>query len=971
MLDGVASEGHYVGLVTDQWSIELDGSECSSGELIFTQRPESDASFTSYVGSSGRFTFVMSYRRATVSGRDLLVRTIDVRAEGNFLVGRVAFRVTPAELVQDAVELRTFSESPFAAALRVNNRTLLIGVQNPHTTTTCDVGVEIDYEAAVMAAGSFQISAQFFAVADRSGISIQPVHPKSRVGVGESRPRARFRNPSEAIAVDASEIASLRAVVRDYLSPLPVKNRFILYTYWFPLPHAPATAADEQLWIATIDNFADLGGDLLLTVPLIDATVPHANPEAFWDLEPEGSSAARIMNYARSRGLEVGYYMGVAAGNLPFSNAPGLGLPVDGEHAWRKVRADGSLALENCLAHEDYAQWLETVSANTIARFGLSAWSWDPGPGDGAHCFSSDHGHLPGRGEHAGWLRGKQLTLSLHARFPGLHLQGYYGQKQDGTWGMAGISQHEGYWEQQGEWGGGLYPELSAERLNANGVRHQAWWSQNFRYLPAETNHALFGRMSQICVEDVVLGQTFDWWGWRFGLLSAIAIGGAPTAATLPPLDVPAEIRDEYRWWLEWARLHSLQWDFDVAGGAQVELGAADWYLRGNASEAHLFLCNPGPRGARVRVPLREHLSPDLMSTGRMLRLQGTALGDALGDEEVPEFLDVEVPAYDVIAYTVSAAPERVETRIIPSESLPGSAMIPIDRWLDQANRRVSIPHSEPTAAMTISCTVPGLPRLLSASEPQANVLRATLPDIPDTFSYVDLDRVVLVIPLLDADVAPTMRVAVNGVDANAEIYRYAHDQMGRYDLAAADVEQWPETSVVWWCDLTPYLGAEPVRVSIDLPPLGPNQFLGPYLQAPRDLVDAFADLVDPTVVYSGTELEVFPPLIRAQSSGPRVTDAWITPATVTSNSGFTLFVRAENADEVYAALHVGAGSLSDRRLSKSEGEPGLWILKAHVYRRAAIILDRAEAVLWATKGNEVSEDFRIRIPWELDPLAH
>ncbi|MDO7883074.1 hypothetical protein [Antiquaquibacter soli] len=966
LLEAVGDGDARIALETDEWSIEVDGVIIRSSDLSLSADP--DASVERFLGAAGAFAIAVDYRAITVAERRAVQRIITVSGDGPFRVGRVSFRVVPAEPVHDAFELRTFSESPFAAVARLDRLSLLTGVQNPHTTTSVESGILIEYSADLVATDSFQTSAQFFAVTERSGVTLQPVHPKSRTGVGEARPRGRFRNPSEARAIDTGEIGALRAVVRDYLQPLPERNRFILYTYWYPLPHAPETPADERRWVDTIDNFADLGGELLLTVPIADATTPTASSDAYWDLEPEGSSAARIMNHARELGLEVGYYMGVAAGNLPYSNAPGLGLPLDGPDAWRKVRSDGTLALENCLAHEDYARWLESVSANTIERFGLSAWSWDPGPGDGAHCFASHHGHEPGRGEHLGWLRGMALARALHARFPGLHLQGYYGQKQDGTWGLAGISQHEGYWEQQGEWGGGLYPEVSAERLNANGVRHQAWWSQNFRFLPAETNHALFGRMSQICVEDPVLADDFDWWGWRFGLLSAIAVGGAPTAATLPPRDAPAALRDEYRWWLEWARTHARPCLVDVAGGAQVELGAGDWYLRFDGDEAHLFVCNPGARSTRVAVPLAQHLPVELLAGARLIRLQDTGADAAPDDSPVPDVLELEVPASDVLAFTISRTPERVARRTVPSNELPGSAMVAVDRWWDDSGAAVTVAPAAGTTARRIRTVLPALPRPLDTTHWAAE-LRERLPLIPETFAYVDVDRVVLVIPLLDADAVGELRVRVGGADARAEVFEYVHTQMGRYSIAPPDLAQWPESKVVWWCDLTPYLGAEPVDLVIELPDLGPEQFLGPYVQVPLDLASTYAVLSDSTAGYAGRPFGSLPPLTPAGEGGPRVLDAWIEQHAVPSNSEFTLFARAENADEVYAGLHVGSGSLSDRRMTPVEGQPGLWRLDAHVYRRAAIILDRSAAVIWATRGTEVGDDHRVAIPWELDPL--
>ena len=61
------------------------------------------------------------------------------------------------------------------------------------------------------------------------------------------------------------------------------------------------------------------------------------------------------------------------------------------------------------------------------------------------------------------------------------------------------------YWEQQVEWGASIHPELSSDRMNADGVRLQAWWAQNFRFLPASLNHALVGRITQYCMDDLSL----------------------------------------------------------------------------------------------------------------------------------------------------------------------------------------------------------------------------------------------------------------------------------------------------------------------------------------------------------------------------------------------------------------------------------------------------------------------------------
>ncbi len=966
--------GAEVRLACDEWYAVVDGARYSSNELTVERTTTSDHGVTiDYVEQDG-LGFAVAYELRGDDGACYLERSVVVDSPRSLWIGRIEFRSEVVSDVTEQFEVRTFSECSFATVVRLSRDTLLTGIMNPHGETNLGTRVEIGYRPALLSEGHFRSSPQFFAVVGQSGNEIQPITPKTRVGVGETRNRGRFRNPSEARPLDLAEIAQLRDVVRTFLSPLPITPRFILYTYWLPLPILPTTPEDERIWVDTLDNFADLGGDLILTVPLTKATVPNRDGTSYWDLEPAGSVAERIMGHARSRGLEVGYYAGVAASNAPYGNQPQLGLPLDGPDEWRKVNADGSLALENCLAVEGYREWLTAAHSNTISRFSLAGWSWDPGPGSGRNCFATNHGHEPGLGNHKGWLEGQKFIAELHAAHPRLHLQGFYGQKEEGTWGMRGISQHEGYWEQQAEFGAAIYPDLSAERVNANGVRQQAWWSQNFRFLPAEINHSLFGRMSQMCLEDPLLGTLFDHWGWRFGLLSAIASGSAPTASTLPPMHASSVIRDEFRAWINWSKANSDGLVVDVAGGNQVELGGVDWQLRRGTSGTHLFVFNPGPRAVFATIELGGVTRlTDIV--GHCLRRLHPADGPILqfpdGTSVVPESAAVtmEVPPYEALVFRVEPAGA---TPAPGRRAALASVAVPLLHWSDTRGAVVDAPNVRGVASSSISTTLGAVasnPVDGGAGDP--DWLRSKFPLFPDTFAYVDPERVILMIPLRDADAAGDVRVRINGHEVASAVFEYTHEQMTRFGDDPYRM-LWPETRVVWWSDLTGLLAHEKNVVTLDLPKLGSGEFLGPVLQVPARAAAGLASSPSSERVGVTVPTEAHPLHHSDASDAPRVDAAWTTPAQLSSGTDYSIFARARGASAVFASGHVvGMESMFDVRLTEVAGDVGLWSVDLNVGPRATMILDPAAITLWAIGPNgTTSDDYRLPIDWYLDQRA-
>lgn len=976
------SKGRILDITQDDWEIDVDGRTYSSGSTrpVATRRTEREPEVTfDLLADDG---VDVSVRYALRANGDLHFVDREVAASpsrASIWVDTVRFRTEPSWAVQGAHEVRTFFEAPFAAVQRSDGWSLLSGVENPHAEAMAGDSLDFAYHPALqVAAGeTFRSSRQFLALVEQSGQLIREVIPRTRVSADEPRNRGRFRNPTGDYPLDWAEVRGFQSVVRDFLAPVDPRLRFTLYTFWTPLPQLPAAGAEADVWRRTIDNFADLGGELLLTVPLVHAVTPALDPDSFWDLEPEGSVAAELMGYARAKGLAVGYYMGVAGGNLPYGNVPGLGLPMDGPDEWRKVNADGSLAQENCLACADYRAWWSRVQANTIRRFGLEAWSWDPGPGNGRFCHATHHGHRPGRGAHKGWLEGQRLVEDLRSEFPSLHLQGFYGQKEDGTWGLRGVTEHEGYWEQEPECGSAVFPDLSAERLNGSGVRQQAWWSQNFRFLPAETNHALFGRMSQICLESPDLLEVFDHWGWRYGLLSALAVGGTPEASTLPPPDAEPAVRDEYRRWIEWAKATSSSLANDVAGGAQVELGGVDWHYRWDDEHRWLIIGNPGPRPAVTTLDL-----PDSLYAGTATTLQlrtrwpepgGVHVladgGTSFGSGRPPR---IEVPALTVAVYEIEEFEAGADVAG-PRPAVELSVPVPLDTWSDateDAGGPGPLLPGKIRTRVSIGARLDQVRRRMGAQDPE--VVRARHPFSPDTFAYADPARITLIVPLRRPEASDQLGLTVDGEEFPIQLYGFTSEQRMRpfLDTRPEIAALWSDFGVVWWADISSaFADRADVDIRLSLPGVSTGDFLGPWLQVPAELASLVtsepADGV--ALAWGGTAEPVAAG--PTDTEGPRVCSAWLDPRDLADDTPFTVSARTESddVDEVFVSLHVGEGNLFDRRLTRDESDPRLWSVSSHVFDRAGVIMDAGHFVVRAVSPEGVSgPDARIDLTWRL-----
>ena len=240
--------------------------------------------------------------------------------------------------------------------------------------------------------------------------------------------------------------------------------------------------------------------------------------------------ARQVCDYATNKGIGYGFYMGCAAHGGE-GNAGGLNFRPD-KPEWKKSDAAGRRAPDNCLACDDFYEWWFAVQNNTIRKYALSNWSWDPSLGSGMNCHDESHGHLADQGGYKGWRRCVELMGRLKAANPGLFIQGFYGTKNFGLWGLKHVDQHEVYNEQT-IIVSTRHHQISDDRQNADGLRFQNDWSMRFRFTPAVMGHALVHRISEGGFDPELI-KAWDYYGWQYGVMSSLAVAGSVMPTILP-----------------------------------------------------------------------------------------------------------------------------------------------------------------------------------------------------------------------------------------------------------------------------------------------------------------------------------------------------------------------------------------------------------------------------------------------------
>ena len=566
----------------------------------------------------------------------------------NLILGNTTF-VNPA---REVVHYVTFIAAPTVEFIRHDRGGLFTGIENPFFKADLnESGVALSFEPGLIlkVGEGYTSEPQFVGVYRKSGVMVEDSGREFRYNA----------NGSGYKPIDRNEIRAMRAFALDYLSPDQKRFLNINYQFFHPLPQLPRTEKDKDYFFKTIDTFFEIGGDMFIFKPLHLYTKPDAS-KLFWDVLPDDPKqpARQIADYATGKGISYGFYMGCAAPGE--GNAAGLNFRPD-KPEWKKSDAVGRRAPDNCLACDDYFDWWLAVQNNTIQKYHLSNWSWDPSLGSGMNCYDESHGHIAGKGAYKGWRRCIDLMARMKAATPGLFIQGFYGTKNFGLWGLKHVNQFEVYNEQTLTAACTRHNQISDDRQNADGLRFQNNWSMRFRFTPAMIGHALVHRISEGGFDPELI-KAWDFNGWKYGVMSSLAVAGSLMPTILPyKTDLVPGYVDFYKKWLRWAKENFEYVNCTEPFGEQVQPGAVDGYARIKGNHGFIFLFNGNPRPSEIAFEVGDEINLQVAGDYQFTELYPSEKGKLVLDNEgksafaLGKIARITVPANGCLVFELKA----------------------------------------------------------------------------------------------------------------------------------------------------------------------------------------------------------------------------------------------------------------------------------------------------------------------------
>lgn len=324
-----------------------------------------------------------------------------------------------------------------------------------------------------------------------------------------------------------------------------------------------------------------------------------------WDprTSPMPPSVQAMLDAARQRELKLLAYVYPV---MPFAQDSQWLVPSRGDPK-RMAASLGNRALQD---------WLIEELVAFHDRTGIAGYSFD-------HTFLT----YPGTSGYAQWYGWRRVMEELRRRVPGIVLDGRQAHHLYGPWSyLAGSYPHPTFNDEQPE-SFTPYPDLHFDRVSANRERYTAWRYRHYEFTPNELVPGFMTHqtprlddtddMPQAMTPDrgkVILPfrvRDWDHLGWKYSVLSSIAVGGWNNVINLLPGRDSAEFanfrepdRTWLRDWLAWTVTNKelLRRTRQILG--QPALGKVDGSAMIDRDHGFVFLFNPDPRALTAKVPL-------------------------------------------------------------------------------------------------------------------------------------------------------------------------------------------------------------------------------------------------------------------------------------------------------------------------------------------------------------------------------
>jgi hypothetical protein len=611
------------------------------------------------------------------------------------------------------------------------SRGLLALVQNPFQTVTRSINdFEISYEPDMdweSAWGPFE--------SDRGLLA--PYTLTGRKQPATMLPEWKILPLDATPGMDEAEVATYAECVRAFVLdrvPRPV-NVFVgwcVNDYQIDISTPEGRAEYKRI----IDRAVEMGSQYVLFAPANTAISLRAQSEDDWGWEnllwlglgqkirrgewkiesdPVPDSVAEMLAYAKGKN----------AGMLAYVY-PVLGFLAEEHPDWT---VPGAKKARDSLGVRGYQDWLTDALVTFAKRTGISGYSFD-------HAFLD----FPGTSRYAQWAGWRRVMENLRERMPEVVIDGRQAYQYYGAWSwLAGTYPHPTHTDEQPE-SFVPFPDLHFDRVSANRERYTAWQYRNMEFAPSELVPGFIthqtprsndrGDLPAKKVRDERTGlteeiplafRTRDWdaLGWRYSLLSSIAVAGLNNVINMIPARDPEEFRHfsaaeiaEFRGWLDWAAKNQeyLRHTRTILG--QPAIGKVDGTAAMVGDRGFVFLFNPN--GKRITAAFQ------LDTRGRfVLREVYPLAGRTIGPYEAAAKVSIAMQGTSAVVYEVSPAPSRIAEPLLygaPGRATLEGGTLVLDGVRGEAGTRTALRVAVPAGSNVAAVRVNGQTAAFSRS---------------------------------------------------------------------------------------------------------------------------------------------------------------------------------------------------------------------------------------------------------------
>lgn len=427
----------------------------------------------------------------------------------------------------------------------------------------------------------------------------------------------------DGVTEDEAEIDAFTNCVQQFIrdnTPKPIN----VHVAWCEndFQEDVSVASGREVYKRIIDQAADMGSKYIVYTPTTSNLGTYLDAADSWRGEcflwlglgiklrkdewnpksdPIPDFIHELLDYSKKRDVKLLAYV------YP-------GMPFQQNKNWLISTTEGGIEkIYANLGYRNFQDWLIDQLIVFQEKTGIGGYSFD-------YTFLN----YPGKSVYAQWHGWCRVLEALRKRFPDIIIDGRQTYQYYGPWSWVdGSYPHPTSTDEQPE-SFVPFPDLHFDRSSADRERYTTYRSRIRDYCPSYlmpgyiTHQTPRFNLDQKVVREPFRIRDWDYLGWKYSLISSIAMAGLNNVINMIPARDPEEFRnfsDEdkayFKKWLDWT--HDNQKYLENARPilGQPAIGKTDGATAIIGNKGYIFLYNPNGRSLPAKFALDESIGLD------------------------------------------------------------------------------------------------------------------------------------------------------------------------------------------------------------------------------------------------------------------------------------------------------------------------------------------------------------------------